>query len=325
MTSIDCLLKNTDVVEAVKTAMEYLGTHRAAEGKDASLGGIYNHLRENGIEIDLGSTAHIYGDVLSTKDHPAFSTREEVNETAGKYKDDLIRNLILREDKAGEKQISELSPKEAAVKALVRAFTNPLIKDERTKSILKTMQDAYTQWAKKMVGKTPEEVEGKKDTRNFEQIISDAIDKESLGYPDKVTGELNGFDKLHEGAKKLMKQLDREVAASGDETLKAQWDEYAKSLENATRTLMFSTAEGKKVLYDSLKTEEGGGYVKTTKDGEQILDHQKLAGDVGSITQYRDNVIKALTANGFSKEHAEKVSDSLQKEYYDLRGKSLDM
>ncbi len=325
MTSIDCLLKNTEVVEAVKTAMEYMGVKRASDGHDASLESIYKDLRGHGVEIDLGSAAHIYQDVLSSKDHPAFSTREQVNETAGKYFDDLQRALILREDKTGERQISELSPAEAAVKALTRAFTSPLVKDERTKSILKTMQDAYTQWAKKMVGKTPEEVQNKKDTRTFEQIIKDALDKESLGYTDKTTGALHGFTALHEGAKKLMAKLDNEVRSTGDPVLKAQWDEYAKSLENATRTLMLSTAEGKKVLHGALMTAEGGGYMKETKDGTQILDHQKLAGDINSITQYRKNVIEALTASGFTAGEAAKTSDALQKEYFELRGKSLDI
>lgn len=324
MTSIDCLLKNTEVVEAVKTAMEYIGVHKASEGKDASLATIYGELRKNGVEIDLNSAAHIYKDVLTSKDHPAFSTREEADEIAGKYFDDLTRNLILREDKTGEQQISELSPAQAAVKALTRAFTNPLVTDARTKSILKTMQDAYTQYAKRMAGKTPEEETSGKDTRSFEQVVQDALDKESLGYPDRHTGELLGFDKLDAGAKEIMKKLDREVAASGDEVLKAQWDEYAKSLENSVRTLMLSTKEGKKVLYDALKSQEGGGFVKTLKDGTEVLDHQALAGNIGSITQYRENVVNALTESGFTKEQAEKVSDSLQKEYYELRGKSLE-
>ncbi len=324
MLKIDCLLTHTEIVDAVKAAVEYIGTHRASEGKEASIETVFNTLRENGIEIDLGSTAHIYADVLSSKDHPYFNTKEEVNQVAGRYFDDISRALVLREDKTGEQKISELSPAEAAVKGLVKAFINPLVKDERTKSILKTMQDSYSQWAKKMVGKTPEEIETKQDTRSFEQIVKDAIDKEALGYTDKVTGELNGFDKLHEGAKELMKKLDKEVNESGDTVLKAQWDEYAKSLENAVRTLMFSTNEGKKVLYDALKTQEGGGFVKTTKDGTEILDHQKLAGEVGSISQYRDNVIKALSASGFSVDQAEKTADSLQKEYFELRGKSLE-
>lgn len=322
---IDCLLKNTEIVDAVKAAVEYIGVKRASEEKPASLESIYEELRKAGVEIDLGSVAHIYQDVLSSKDHPSFNTRAEVNEISGRYFDDLSRGLILREDKKGEQQISELSPAQAAVKALTRAFTSPLIKDERTKSILKTMQDAYTQWAKKMVGKTPEEVQEKKDTRTFEQIVQQALDKESLGYTDKVTGELNSFTKLHEGAKEIMKRLGAQVKASGDKLLEAQWDEYAKSLENATRTLMLSTKEGKKVLHESLMTAEGGGYMKQTRDGNMILDHQKLAGEINSITQYRDNVIKALTASGFSKDEAQRVSDSLQKEYHELRGKSLEI
>ena len=325
MTSIDCLLKNTEIIDAIKPVVEYLGTKRASEDKPASLETIYEELRKAGVEIDLGSAAHIYQDVLSSKDHPSFNTREEVNEKAGKYFDDLQRGLILRQDKTGEQQISELSPAQAAVKALTRAFTSPLIKDERTKSILKTMQDSYTQWAKKMAGPAPDDISGKKDTRNFEQIIQDALDKESLGYSDKTTGALIGFTKLHEGAKEIMKKLGAEVDASGDETLKAQWDQYAKSIENATRTLMLSTAEGKKVLHEALMTAEGGGYIKESKSGNQILDHQKLAGEVDSIAKYRENVINALTASGFSKDEAERASDVLQKEYHELRGKSLEI
>lgn len=323
MTSIDCLLKNTHIIDAVQTVLEYIGTKRASEGQDASLTALYNDLREHGVEIDLGSTAHIYDNVLSTKDHPAFTTREEVNRIAGKPMEDLQRALILREDKTGEKQISELSPKEAAVKAFTRNFTNPLVKDETTKSHLKQMQDTYIAYAKKLFGKTPEETETKKDTRHFEQIISDAIDKESMGYTDQTTGALNGFDKLHEGAKDLMAKLNDEVRGSGDEALKEQWKNYYQSFADATRTLMLSTNEGKRVLHEALQSEEGGEYIKTLKDGTKITDWKKLAGKTGSITQIKDNAVKALKAAGFSEDQANNVSDALQKEYSDMMGKIL--
>lgn len=325
MTRIDCLLKNTNIVEALKGAIEYMGTSKAAEGKSASLETIYEDLRSHGVEIDLGSAAHLYQDVLSTKDHPAFNTREEVYKVAGKYFDDLTRALVLREDKTGERQISELSPREAVVKALTKAFTSSLVKDERTKSILRTMQDSYLAYAKKLMGEKPEATSEKGDTRTWQEVVQGALDKESMGYTDQTTGALNGFTALHEGAKELMKKLSNEVQGSGDETLKAQWDEYAKSFENSVRTLILSTPEGKKVLHEALMSAEGGGYVRETKDGNMVLDHQKIAGDINSIIQYRENVVNALEAHGFSNDEAQRISDALQKEYHELRGKSLEL
>lgn len=323
LTSIDCLLKNTEVIDAVKAAVEYIGASRAKEGKDASLGGIYKTLREHGVEIDLGSAAHIYSETLSTKNHPSFNTHKEVNEIAGKYFDDLSRNLIIRENKTGEKKIGEMSPAEAAAKKLTDAFVNEHITDERTKNILRTMQDAYMQYAQKILGKSTGEL-GEKDARTFQEIVQQAIEKESMGYVDKTTGQINGFDKLHEGAKVIVKKLSDQVSKSGDPILKEQWDGHMKSFENSIRTMMFSTKEGQKVLHDALKTPEGGSYVKTLKDGTEVIDHEKLAGDINSITQYRENVINALTAHGFTEDQANKTSDGLQKEFIDLRAKSLE-
>lgn len=320
MLRIDCLLKDTDIAEDVKTYMQYLGASKAEKGMDASLPAIYNELRKNGIEVDLSSASKIYADVLSIQNHPSFTQRQDVEKISGQYFDNIARNLLLQE-KTGEKQISELSPSQAVAKRLAAAFTNTVVQDTTTKSILRTMQDAYMQQAKRLVGDLPKT--GEKDTRSFEEVIQQAIDKESMGYVNNATSAVNGFAELHKGAQEIMRRLTNEINNSKDPILKEQWDNYAKSFEESVHSLIFSTTEGKKVLTNALMSAEGGGFVKTLKDGSKLPDWKKLANNSNSITQLRENVTKAITATGFTPEIANKVANSLEKEFNELHGKII--
>ncbi len=318
MLNIDCLLKYTDIVDGVKTYMEYAGASRAELGQEASLRTLYNEMRKAGVEIDLGSAAAIYEEALTSQGHPLFNTREQLQKESGRYFEDVVRDLMLAE-KDGEKQISELSPGQAVAKQLASTFRNQIVQDNSTKSILRTMQDAYMAHAKRMMGELPEKAK-EKDERTFEEVIQQALDKESMGYTNNVTGAVNGFAELHRGAQEIVRNITNEINRSGDEALKEQWEAYAKPFEDAAHTIIFNTAEGKKVLHEALMDEKGGGFVKTMKDGTRTIDYKKLANFSNSTQMLRENVINSLVANGFSEEVANKVANSLKKEFNELRG-----
>lgn len=315
---IDCLFKNTDIVDDVKTYVKYLGGFHAKIDGSASFESIYKKLRSAGVEIDAKSAAMIYADVLPRGDE-RFTSNEDLEHLTGQSMSNTVRNLLLRERPEGEKQIGDLSPAEAVVKNLADAFTNNTVTDPRTKSMLKTMQEAYLATAKKLLGELPNKPGGSKDTRPFEQIIKEALDKESMGYADKTTGEINGFKKIHEAAVAKMKEISAEVKNSNDPVLQEQWEAYAKSFEDSAYTLMFSTKEGKKVLQEALMSKEGGEFVKESADGTRRLDWGKLAGSNNDFSKLRENVVKAFEAKGFDEATANKVADSLSKEFDDLR------
>ena len=318
MLRIDCLFKNTDIADDVKKYIKYLGGFHAEFDGKAPFERIYKKMRAQGIEIDAKSAAMIYADVLP-RDDERFTSNEDLESMTGQKMADTVRNLMLRERPKGEQQIGELSPAEAVVKNLTDAFTNTTVTDPKEKTMLRTMQDAYLQTAKKMLGELPDKPGTQKDTRPFEQVIQDALDKESLGYKDQATGEINGFKKLHEAAVAKMKEISSEVKNSNDPVLQQQWETYAKSFEDSAYQLMFSTKEGKKVLQDALMSKDGGGFAKESADGTKTLDWEKLAAYNNDFSKLRDNVIKAFKAKGFDEDTANKVADSLSKEFEDLR------
>lgn len=318
MLKIDCLLVNTEVAQTVRKIIGYLGHKGIAEGKDVSFRNMYNELRKNGVEIDLETAAHIYADELPIRD-ARFTSMEDLKYDSGRWFDDIVRGITLQKPRRGEKQIGELSPAQAAVKAISNAFHSNVVEDHTTKSILKTLQDVYTSAAKRMLGELPNE-KNTKETRSAEEIVQAALDKEAMGYRDIGDGTIKGLAKMHDEVRKEIAELTREMEMAGDHDKAEEWKNYAKSLEDATYTMLFTQKEAKKILHDAMKD---GGFTKKTKEGKDLIDWQKLAGHVNSYEQLRDNVVKSLTDTGIDPDTAGRVADSMSKEFRDIRGKIL--
>jgi len=319
MLRIDCLLLNTEVADTVRKIVGYLGHKGISEGKDVSFRSMYKELRKNGVEVDLETAAKIYSDELPLHDQ-RFTSEADLKYDTGHWFDDVVRALVLRKPKTGEKEIGELSPAQAVVKGIADAFSNNVRDDETTKSILKTLEDTYRKGAQRMLGEKSNK-ESAEDTRTTAEIVQEAVDKEALGYRNIKDGTINGIAKMHEEVRKEIAELTRQMEASGDHDKAEQWKNYAKSLEDASYTLMFSTAEGKKILNESLMD---GGFVRTTKEGKRLLDWQKLAGNINSYEQLRQNVVEGLTKQGIPEDTAHRVADSMSKEFRDMRGKILE-
>lgn len=319
MLRIDCLIKNTELAHTVKQIIGHLGYKAISEDKNAPFREMYNTLIKNGVEIDLESAAHIYANELPLHD-PRFTPAEDLRFETGRWFDEVTRAITLQKPKIGEKKIGELSPSQAVVKGIASAFASNVKADLTTKTILKTLEDFYAKASKRSLGELPNE-KGQKETRSAAEIVQQALDRELLGYRDVVKGTINGLAKLHEDVRRQIKELTQKMEATGDHDKIEQWNNYAKSLEDASYTLMFTSAEAKKVLHDALKD---GGFVKVGKSGNEIVDWQKLAGHVNSYEQLRDNVISSLTGHGIDAASAGRVADSMTKEFRDIRGKILE-
>lgn len=320
MLRIDCLLKDTEILEDLRTAVQYLGSLKARKGEDASFRTIYNELRKAGVEVDAETTAKVYETHLTSTGHEAFTKSEDLQYETGTWFDRVIRNLTLQKPKEGEKEISELSPSQAAVKTIADAFSNNVTEDHTTKSILKTLEDLYREGAKRMLGELPNKPDNK-DLRSTKELVEQALENETIGYRNQTDGTINNLAKIHEEVRKQIKQLTKEMEQTEDHDKIEQWNNYAKSLEDATYTMLFKSNDAKQILHDSLKEQ---GFVKTTKDGKELLDWQKLAGNINSYDQLRENVVDNLKKQGFPEEVGHRVADSMSKEFKEIRGKILD-
>lgn len=320
MLRIDCLLKNTEVADTVRKIIGFLGHKGIADGKDVSFREMYKTLRKSGVEVDLETAAHIYANELDLNDS-RFTSQEDLKFDTGRWFDNIVRAITLQKPKKGEVEIGELSPSQAVVKGYADAFANNVSGDESTKSILKTLEDLYRNAGKRMLGELPNAKEGA-EPKSTAEIIKESLENEAKGFRNVADGTMNGLAKMHEDVRKQIAELTQHMQATGDIDKIEQWNNYAKSLEDASYTMLFSSKEAKQVLHDSLKEQ---GFLKTTKEGKELLDWEKLSGNVNSYEQLRENVINSLTKNGFSEDIANRVADSLHKEFRDVRAKMIEV
>jgi hypothetical protein len=318
MLRIDCLLINTEVKETVKQLIGYLGHKGLAEGTDVSFRSMYNELRKNGVEIDLESAAKIYSEALPLEDS-RFTSHEDLVYDTGRWFDDVVRNITLQKPKTGEKEIGELSPAQAVVKGIADAFSNNVSGDATTKSILKTLEDVYRSASKRLLGELPNSAVP--DKRTTAEIVQEALNNESQGYRNTAEGTINGLAKMHDAVRQQLSELTKEMEATGDHDKVDQWNAYAKSLEDASYSLMFTSAEAKAVLHGAMRD---GGFTKLSKTGNEIVDWEKLAGTRNSYEQLRQDVVDSLKKNGFTEDIGHRVADSMSKEFRDIRGKIVD-
>lgn len=314
MLKIDCLFKNTALINDIKKALRYIAEDRASKDRDASFEAVYNDMRKSGIEIDLSSAAHIYANELPLYD-ARFTPLADLEKASGKSFESTARNLVLQKPKDTEFEIGKLSPSQAAAKHIVDAFASKLIPDNTTKSIMRQLQEAMIRGSERLLGEKPEGV-NEKAPKTTEEIIQAALDIESKGFRD-INGHMNGIKKVFDATREEIERYTQEVENGGDEHTKELWNSYIDSFENAAYSLLFSRKEGKQILKEALLKDFG----KDTKSG-RVLDWGKLAGGINDITQLRDNVFNAFKGK-YGEDIADKIANSLSADYKDLRADIL--
>lgn len=323
MLKIDCLVKNTDFIDGVKKYVKYIGNEHAEDGKDASFEGVYNRLKKEKLEVDIETAGVLYMSEFSDRNDETFTSRDEVEKIAGREFDETTKNLLLGKPKEGEQIIGNLPPRKAIAKRIADAFNNNVVVDERTKSILKNIEDTYMSTFKKFLGELPNKTAT--DTRTFEQMFEQSLDKIALGYRDSDTGELKNLSTLHEEVKKEFQALTDKLENEGDPIKAEQWKRHMDDFQDSVYSLALTAKEEKAAVDGALKA---AGFEKTNKDGTTSLDWDKLATSNNSVEQLRNHVIEALTdskTGKFDKPTAEKIANSLQKEFLEKLSKMVDI
>lgn len=312
MLKIDCLLKDTALVEDIKKAVKYLAYDRASRGANAGFSHVYNDLRKAGIEVDLTTAAHVYANELPIHED-RFTSMANLHKMSGRAQAETIRNIVLQKPDIKEEEIGKLSPSQYVANRIASAFGDRLIEDQTTKSVMKQLQDFMLKGSERLLGDLPADV-NKPAPRTAEEIIQAAIEKESQGYTD-VNGNLNGIKKVFDATREELAKYSEEIFSKADDHTKQLWEEHVNSLENAAYSLLFSKAEGKQILKDALLKDYG----KDTKAG-RIIDWQKLAGT--DTLNLQENVVKAFK-DTLGEETAKRVASALKTEYEDMRGEML--
>lgn len=314
---INCLIKDTQLADQLKKAVKFFAYERRGNGHYTSLDSVYKDIRKAGIEVDLESVAYAYNDIAPVGD-PKFDSVSEVYDRVGENEAKAIRAMTLLES-TGMEKIGELSAEKGAVNALMNFFTSKLSVDNRTKSLQKTFQDALIGHMKRLGDKIETTPATPEDWKN---LVSKSLNLEK-GTVMSVQGVAQGIKDVFNGMKTYLKEVTAKIDGDVDPTTAALWEKHIDDLQNATYTLLFNTKDAKAVMSGIMK--EAGYTKEVTRQGKkaQVMDWNKLAGDINDVSQLRDNVINVLGKNGFDPITSSRIADALKKEYVDLRAEIL--
>lgn len=318
MTGVTCLAKNTQLQEDLKDIVEYIAYDRIGRGQDASLASVYNTIRKSGIEIDLQSVGHIYNEVLD-KSYAQIMSDQEVNDYMLKsFNDAIQRASLLEQRNSKEEQIGDNAPEIYVTNGILNMFYNSEMPNENTQSDMLKMQNALWKGIQRKL-KLPDSQKPKNDDQ-WKDVLGKALGYEQLGMTD-LNGRLNSISDLYNAMRDELNEAISEARQLADPATFDRLNEMINGLEATTYSLLFSGKEARKLLDDMMKE---AGFGKELKNGKTILDWNKLAGDIGSIQDIRDNVEKVLSDNGYSQDIIDGVKNSLVNEFTELQTRILE-
>lgn len=312
-----CLLKDTPLKDALFDIVEFTAYQRLKAGKNASLSSVYADIRKAGVEVDLPTVGEIYLNVLPRND-AAFDSDLDVEDFTLKTFNDAINNLIpAGEDQedlvlTGRVEIGKQKPEAAVVEFLLKALYMDVADDQRTTSDMRKLQDALWRGMQRKLGKLSTKTPTKKD---MQDLIDESLGWENLGVED-VNGRLNSISDLFNSMRNELAKAAEDVRAGATIDVVERFNEYVKGLENASYNMLFSQAAAKQVRNEALIN---AGFGKTLSNGNKILDWNKLAAYNGSVSDLRENAHKAFEDAGYSQDVIERLKDTLEQEFYDLR------
>lgn len=325
MLNIGCLIKDTELRHDLNDLVEFIAYERVSKNQDAGLQSIYNDIRINGIEVDLGTIGYIYNDVLP-KSFAQFNSDHDVNEYVLKsYNDAINRAARLEAPEQTERQIGQNSPDMEVVNGILNMFTK--LNTEQSEPIysdMRMMQEALWKGIQRKLKLTNNSIpEAQKD---WEELLHQALGYEQLGMTD-INGHLNGISDLFDSMKEQLADATREMESRGDYATAQKWREMTDKLKAASYSLLFSKGEGKTFITSIFKE---AGYGKQLKkpnpDGsfKTVIDWNKLSNEVGGVLDLFNNIDRVMRNKGYSDSVIQGVKDSFENEVNDMNAKILE-
>lgn len=311
-----CLLNDTPLKEALFDVIELTAYERLKNKKNASVESIYSDLRKAGVEVDLPTVGEIYKQVTPRND-ATFDSDIDVDDYVLKTWNDAINNLIpATEDQeglaiTGNEEIGKQKPEAQVVEFILNALYTDVAEDQRTKSDMKVLQDALWKGMQRKLGKLSDK---KPSEKSMQELIDESLGWEEIGITD-LNGRLNSISDLFNSMRNELAKASADVRAGADEAVVDRFNEYVRNLENATYNLLFSKKDAMQVRNEALKNAGFGKQV----GNRTVLDWNKLAAYTGSVADLRASAEKAFLDAGYPQDVVERLKDTLEQEFYDLR------
>ncbi len=321
MLGISCLVKDTQLRHDLNDIVELAAYERVSKGMPAGLRDVYNDLRQTGVEVDLQTVGFIYNDVLP-KTFAEFDTDEDVNEYVLKNYNDAIRRAALLQapEPSAPGQIGQDKPEISVVDRLLDMFyKGNTTRPAANYTDMRKMQEAIWNGVKRKLDLSKNAAEPN-DVKTWKDLLNQAIGYESLGMED-INGQLNSIADLFEATKEQLRDATDKLEAQGDFATADKWNNMIKKLQSAAYTYLFSNQEARQFMIGIMKE---ANFTKETKNGNTVIDWNKLTDDRNSIQELRANVDAVLKKAGYSQSVIDGVKDAFEDEFNDLSAKVLE-
>lgn len=323
MADLGCFVKDTAIVSEVEEILQHFAANNITDGKRFTLSDAYKILRSNGIEIDFESVGLIYSNAFDLTDGN-FNSQKEVDKLTGRLFEDTLNNLSDMQPANREVVSGMVSAGKNAANKIVNIFRNAHVTDTNTKSVMKVFEDAMLKAATKIANKNVLPKQPSSPNRTFTDILSEAFGLDGMGVTN-LQGGLNSakqvFDEFRKEVNKYRTEL---LSKTSDQALIDQFDIYTDKIISKGYDLLLSEKDSKAVVKGALI--EAGFSRDVNKNGQitKELDWRSLTNAVGDINYLREQVEKVLSAQGYTQNQIDRISESLESEYVNLRASIID-
>lgn len=289
MAKLNCLIKNTQLVEELKGIIAELAYNRMEGGMSIKMPAIYRDIKGLGIEVDAESIGALYNQVFATENSKLLSTHSEIEQFVGTefrsaQKD--ITNSIVGIGTLTEKQLGKVSQEKTIAMAMGKLFQKTFYPtlSQTTKSHLLQMQDMVK---RAMVNKTPAN-KRRNNPVSVNSILEDFFNVESMEF-DRIDGGINNMESLYREVKREVNNYVDGVTKGMDDTeaelVREQWEGFTKSFMDSMYDIMLSKSQQQKILNEALKNIEIGGKSLIDNNGNIRWSYLSKEGDVDEIKE----------------------------------------
>jgi hypothetical protein len=302
---INCIIKNTKILQQLEQLVDGIANRMIGKDIIPTPTGIYNEVRNLGVEIDLTTIGAIYAKNLSGTD-TTFLTVAEVSKEIGADLNNTIKKII--QLNKGVKEIGKRSPAEAVAAAIANIFVDRNTPTQ-SKTLMRLMQDTMLKGLKRHIEGNP--VSNSVDPFD---VAREALNKmNTLGVTD-IHGQLNNLRDVFADVKiELDKQIQELQQQGAPASTIAQYENMIDGIQNSIYQLLLSKTEARDIITAAIKKYKNGVFTKTDKAGNVKLDYDALSGHIKSEQDLRDNVNAALLDAGFAAQDISIIENSFRK------------
>ena len=304
-----CLIKNNDLANIIKDIVFGLNYDIINNNRNASFRKVYRELKkQTDIEIDLDTFSEIYKEIPESE---RITSDKGVDEIVSKRTKAIIDSFgTSARDTIDE--VKETSPARSTANKILTVLSEmSKDKSEVVKSVSKTLQKTIEKEINRIKNKTKSTTEKKEES--YDELLNRVLNENKA----KIGGitEVDTIQKILDKAKQeVISNIESIKTPDGEPILSAEAEKMFNEIQDGLVNMALSSKDASTIIRNSLIE---SGYGKKSGD-KQVVDWDKVAGNINSVNVLRENIVSSLTKKGITEKDANAIADSLKSETEDL-------